>query len=61
MLNKVAPLASRKSIFICFQMQRTQNQAITEDVVNVAHPESTLQVTGLVPSTFLLEQRQELE
>ena len=52
MLNKKLPLLLLASPFLfASKCKERRNQAITEDVVNVARPESTIQVTGIVPSS----------
>ena len=53
MLKNKLPLLLLASPFLfASKCKDRKNKAITEDVVNVARPESTLQVTGLVPSSI---------
>lgn len=52
MLNKKLPLLLLAAPFLfASKCKDRKNQAITEDVVTVARPESTIQVTGVVPSS----------
>lgn len=50
--NKLSILVLLSPFLFASKCKDRKNEAITEDVVNVARPESTIQVTGITPSSI---------